>query len=81
MVDLSEIQAVFIEEAKELVLQFEESLLAMESILPNSDDEIINEAFRAAHTIKALPVLLAMTILSILRILLKPLWSFFVITR
>ncbi|MCF7513014.1 chemotaxis protein CheA [Pseudoalteromonas sp. L23] len=52
MVDLSEIQAVFIEEAKELVLQFEESLLAMESILPNSDDEIINEAFRAAHTIK-----------------------------
>ncbi|MFN7725542.1 MAG: chemotaxis protein CheA [Rubrivivax sp.] len=43
-------KAGFMEEARELLLQFEQSLLALE--VDPSDAEHLNAAFRAAHTIK-----------------------------
>ena len=43
-------KAGFLEEARELLQQFEQSLLALE--IDPSDAEHLNAAFRAAHTIK-----------------------------
>ena len=47
---LAAARAGFLEEADELLRQFEQCLLGLEA--DPGDSEVINAAFRAAHTIK-----------------------------
>ena len=49
-IDVNEYRSIFLEETKELIEQFEKSLLELEK-QPNNTDAI-QSLFRAAHTIK-----------------------------
>lgn len=47
---LAAARAGFLDEARDMLRQFEEALLALD--VDPDDQEILNSAFRAAHTIK-----------------------------
>lgn len=52
MLNLNDILAVFLTEARELTEQLEQGLLSLEATTTVADDELVNALFRAAHTIK-----------------------------
>lgn len=52
MLNLNDILAVFLTEARELTEQLEQGLLSLEVANTTADDELVNALFRAAHTIK-----------------------------
>ncbi|MBU2112287.1 MAG: chemotaxis protein CheA [Gammaproteobacteria bacterium] len=52
MLNLNDILAVFLTEARELTEQLEQGLLSLEAANTEVDNELVNSLFRAAHTIK-----------------------------
>ncbi|MEE2002302.1 chemotaxis protein CheA [Alkalimonas sp. MEB108] len=52
MINMSELIAVFLDEAKDLHQQLEQGLLACDASEKQLDPDVINSLFRAAHTIK-----------------------------